>query len=64
MAPQLFANGIVNFDQLILFTDPMVTDVCDIPLGKEEGGSHERPEQKGYWNTASQTHSLHLKLEN
>ena len=42
MAPQLFANGIVNFDQLILFTDPMVTDVCDIPLGKEEGGSHER----------------------
>ena len=40
MAPQLFANGIVNFDQLILFTDPMVTDVCDIPLGKE--GYHER----------------------
>ena len=38
MAPQLFANGIVNFDQSILFTDPMVTDVCDIPLGKEEGG--------------------------
>ena len=40
MAHQLFANEIVNFDQLILFTDPMVTDVCDIPLGKE--GSHER----------------------
>ena len=31
-----------------LFTDPMVTDVCDIPLGKEKGGSHERSEQKGY----------------
>ena len=41
MAPQLFANGIVNFDQLILFTDPMVTDVCDIPLVKEKGGSHD-----------------------
>ena len=39
MAHQLFANEIVNFDQSILFTDPMVTDVCDIPLGKE--GSHD-----------------------
>ena len=38
MVPQLFANGIVNFDKLILFTDPIVTDVCDIPLGKEDGG--------------------------
>ena len=62
MAPTLFAEGIVNFDQSILFTDPMVTDVCDIPLGKE--GYHERPEQKGYWNPVSPTHSLHLKLEN
>ena len=38
MAPKLFANGIVNFDQSIFLTDPMVTDVCDIPLGKEDGG--------------------------
>ena len=38
MAPQLFPNGIVNFDRSILFTDPMITDACDIPLGKEEGG--------------------------
>ena len=64
MVPQLFANEIVNSDQLILFTDPMVTDVCDIPLGKEKGGYHERSEQKGYWNPASRTHFLHWKLEN
>ena len=38
MAPKLFANGIVNLDQTILFTDPMVTEVCYIPLGKEKGG--------------------------
>ena len=61
MAPTLFAEGIVNFDQSILFTDPMVTDVSDIPLGKEKGGSHERSEQKGYGDPASHTHSLHSK---
>ena len=38
MDQQWFANGVVNFDQSILFTDAMVTDVCDIPLGKEDGG--------------------------
>ena len=58
MAPQWFADGIVHFDQSILFTDPMVTDVCDIPLGKEKGGSHERYVQKGRWNPASPTHVL------
>ena len=47
MAPKLFANGIVNFDQSILFTDPMVTDVCDIPLGKEKGGVPRRLRTEG-----------------